>query len=160
MLFRVGPATANYFCSRRSGRAEVWKLPAKGGTASQVTAQGGTVAEESPDGRTLYYLKDLAGLVGPLWRRAIGGGEEHKVVDSVVLRNFAVGERTIYYARPDQPSGYSIRSFDLATGIDTRIGEYTKRPSVGLRLSPDRRRLIYTQIDQEGSDLMLAENFR
>src|SRR5262249_38633714 len=39
-----------YFCLQ-TGQFQVWKVPAEGGKAVQVTRKGGLVAFESPDGR-------------------------------------------------------------------------------------------------------------
>ena len=39
-----------YFSSNRTGRIEVWKVPAGGGNAVQVTRNGGLYGVESPDG--------------------------------------------------------------------------------------------------------------
>jgi hypothetical protein len=88
------------------------------------------------------------------------GGAERKLLDSVASRNFAVTEQGIYYARPAAESKWSARFLNLATGVDTRIAEFTKPAALGLTLSPDRRTLLYTQIDDEGCDLMLVDNFR
>ena len=46
-----------YFGSNRTGRPEVWRVPAAGGAAEQVTTTGGEYAFESWDGQTLYYLR-------------------------------------------------------------------------------------------------------
>jgi Tol biopolymer transport system component len=43
-----------YFVSARSGGSEVWKAPAGGGEAIQVTRNGGLEAFESPDGKFDY----------------------------------------------------------------------------------------------------------
>jgi Tol biopolymer transport system component len=147
-----------YFTSVRDGGNEIWKTPAGGGPAVQVTSKG-LVAAESPDGHTLYYLTRVD---GELWQRSLDGGAARKLIDSVLLRNFAVTEQGIYYARRGSESMWSIRflNLNLATGADTRIAEFTKPALLGLSLSPDRRTLLYTQVDDEGSDLMLIENFR
>src|SRR5262249_20519413 len=44
-----------YFASRRSGRFEVWRAPAAGGPAVQVTQNGGHAALEAPDGKHIFY---------------------------------------------------------------------------------------------------------
>ncbi len=36
---------------------QVWKMPANGGEAIQVTKDGGYAPLESPDGKFLYYTK-------------------------------------------------------------------------------------------------------
>ena len=46
----------------RSGQFEVWKMPAEGGDATQITRSGGgQMPVESPDGKTLYYAHLRAG---------------------------------------------------------------------------------------------------
>src|SRR5438045_3696193 len=40
-----------YFCSNRSGGQQIWKQPAAGGQAVQITQQGGFDNVESPDGQ-------------------------------------------------------------------------------------------------------------
>jgi Tol biopolymer transport system component len=47
-----------YFASNRTGAYQVWKVPAEGGAPVQVTRNGGCVAFESPDGKSVYYTKD------------------------------------------------------------------------------------------------------
>ena len=41
--------------------AQIWKAPAEGGNARQITRGGGCEAFEGSDGKTLYYVK------GPAW---------------------------------------------------------------------------------------------
>ena len=45
-----------YFGSNRTGREEIWRVPAAGGDALQMTTTGGRAPFESLDGRTLFYL--------------------------------------------------------------------------------------------------------
>ena len=45
-----------YYGSRRGG-IQVWKVAVQGGAPIQVTRNGGVIAEESTDGRFLYYGK-------------------------------------------------------------------------------------------------------
>ncbi len=71
-----------YFGSTRKGRMDIWKMSARGGEAVQVTRGGGNFAVLSPDGKTLYYVKELAA-GSSLRRMPIEGGEETKVVDRV-----------------------------------------------------------------------------
>ena len=46
-----------YFTSTRTRRGEIWRLPAEGGEAVQVTHEGGSIPLESPDGKVIYYQK-------------------------------------------------------------------------------------------------------
>ena len=61
-----------YFGSDRSGEWQVWKMPAEGGNATQITQHGGAVAFESLDGRVVYYSKGR--LETSLWMVPVGGG--------------------------------------------------------------------------------------
>ena len=49
-----------YYASNQTGHYEIWKAPAKGGKGTQVTRNGGWTAFESPDGRSLYYTKNVS----------------------------------------------------------------------------------------------------
>jgi Tol biopolymer transport system component len=149
-----------YFASDRTGENEIWKIPTSGGEAVRVTQKGGFEAFESPDGKFVYYTKSEEGAEG-LWRMPRNGGEETKVLESVAARGFAVVKEGIYFIpRPTAAGRYSIQFLDFATKrirsistIESEIGSY-------LSFSPNGRWILYSQIDQRGSDLMLVENFR
>jgi Tol biopolymer transport system component len=85
-----------YFTSDRTGRWEIWRLPAQGGTAEQMTSDGGYVALESADGKNLYYTKMGSYSGEPLYARPLGGSEERQVVEQVAGRGFVVFEDGIY----------------------------------------------------------------
>jgi len=153
-----------YFCSSRSGSLQIWKMPAARGPAIQITKQGGFDNVESPDGRFLYYAKGR-GLSG-IWRVPVNGGAEVPVLDhrqAGYLRYWAVVERGIYFATAEDPVHPLIEFFNFATGQITPVVTLEKQiptsPS-GLAVSPDDRKLIYSQNDQIGGDIMLLENFR
>ena len=154
-----------YFASRRSGQWEVWKVSVGGGEPIQVTQDGGAVAFESTDGKFVYYTKDHQ-FRSSLWKVPVGGGEETQVLESVRAPNFSVTPQGIYFIRPpdtDEPGrSFLIRFFDFATGRATTIHSLPPgvRASFGLTVSPDGRFILYTQVDQSQSDLMLVENFR
>jgi dipeptidyl aminopeptidase/acylaminoacyl peptidase len=146
-----------YFASTRSGRFEIWKMPAEGGEAIQVTRNGGYLPAESPDGKYLYYLRE-----GNIWRLPIVGGEEERIMENV-RDFFAVLASGIYFLRYEHPGGDSIGFLNLSTRKETTTAT-TLRPTTtyggGVSVSPDGRYLLYSQVDQSGSDLMLVENFK
>jgi hypothetical protein len=130
-------------------------MPAEGGEANQVTRKGGTEAAESFDGKTLYYAKGRGGT--SLWKVPVGGGEETQVLESLVYAgNFAVVDSGIYFS----PTIHSIEFLSFATGKISSIATSEKSMENGLTISPDRRWILYTQIDQSATELMLVENFR
>jgi Tol biopolymer transport system component len=66
----------------------------------------------------------------------------------------------IYFIpRPDSVGHQSIQFFSFATKTVRAIST-VERPYNYLSLSPDGRWILYSQIDETGSDLMLVENFR
>lgn len=150
-----------YFGSNRTGRLEVWKMPVTGGPAIQVTKEGGLTASESPDGRFLFYAKH-AGSPSSIWRVPVDGGEEKLIVDGLsYASNFAVADRGLYFlAIGDAPHKTSIDFFEFATGKRSTVLQVGKEQWYGMALSPDQKSLLYSVVDNAGSNLMLVENFR
>jgi hypothetical protein len=89
------------------------------------------------------------------------GGEETQVIKDDVYRiNYAVTEKGIYYTpRPALDGTSSVQFFNFTTGASTQIWKVPKPLDLGLGISPDGRTLLLSQIDHEGSNLMLIENF-
>ena len=154
-----------YFGSKRTGRWEVWKVPAGGGKAVQVTRNGGETAFESPDGKFLYYTKEYSwpasvGLAG-LWKMPSGGGEESRCFRSVAPRAFCPVNEGIYFIpEPGIDGKSSIQFLSFATAKVKTVAPISGSPAEGLSVSPDGRSLLFTQLDDASSDLMLVENFR
>jgi dipeptidyl aminopeptidase/acylaminoacyl peptidase len=146
-----------YFTSDRSGRYEVWRMPAAGGESMQITHDGGFEASESWDGKTLYYTKLRS---SPLFARAVAGGEERQVLESVSLLSFAVVENGIYHIVRPGGQAFEIRILDLATNKDRLLKRVALRASQGLSVSPDRKTVLYGAVAAVNADLMLVENFR
>ncbi|MGH9834010.1 MAG: TolB family protein [Blastocatellia bacterium] len=152
-----------YFCSNRSGSLQIWKMPAVGGQAVQVTRQGGFDNVESPDGRYLYYAKGCG--VPGIWRIPVAGGAETSVLEhhrAGINRQWAVTEKGIYFTATETPDHPLIEFFSFATSKVKTVAtlEKTVYPISGLAVSPDGRWLIWPQLDRVGSDIMLMENFR
>jgi len=153
-----------YFGSGRSGSLQIWKMPSTGGAAMQVTRQGGFEGFESPDGKYFYYAK--ARQAPGIWRISVEGGEETFVLDhhrAGYWRFWAVTEQGIYFATAETPARPVIEFFSFATGKVTLVATIERRIGSGgwgLAVSPDSRWILYNQLDQSGSDIMLIENFR
>jgi Tol biopolymer transport system component/DNA-binding winged helix-turn-helix (wHTH) protein len=153
-----------YFMSSRTGQPQIWNMPAAGGPAVQITRHGGHVALESTDGRFVYYsIRGGEGErngMGGLWRVPVNGGDEVEVLSSVTFYNFALRDDGIYYIPRGKSEVGSAVYFYPFTGGEPRwlfpVGEVTP----GLSISPDGRSLMYCQIDERRSDLMLVNDFR
>jgi len=147
-----------YFTSLRTGRYEVWKVSAGGGEAVQVTRNGGGTAFESPDGKFVYYIK--GDFTGGLCRMPVSGGEESQVLPSVVWRAFFLVNDGIYFMpEPGADRKFSIQFLSFATAKVKTVCPISN-PAEGISVSPDGRFLLFLQVDEAGSDLMLVENFR
>lgn len=164
-----------YFTSRRGGRPEIWRMPADGSAAQQVTTRGGFGAQESVDGTLLLYSKERAN--SPLWKRPKDGGAEEPVLVDRDGRAYVpmvfsfwrptpsgivfLEERT--GTQPGAARQHLLQSFDTATRRVTVLATLTARPSThagGLAISPDGRRVLFTQTDQQRSDINLLAPYR
>ncbi len=144
-----------YFSSSRTGRWQVWKMPAAGGGAVQITHSGGRAPVEAPDGSLIYENEY------ELWTLPAGGGAERRLLDSVGFLNFAVTSEGIYFLRDAEVDpGRVIRLLQPATGKVSTVYEIGSPVDAGLAVSPDRRTLLFANVVQRGSDLVLVENFR
>jgi len=165
-----------YFKSKRTGRGCIWKVSVDGGNAVQVTSQPALQAAESPDGRWLYYVGDYDN--PGLWKMPVEGGEPVKIHDSPSAHGFAVTQDGVYFlyraawglSADIQPGLYqdvaqsgepdSIRFFDFSIGRTLILAEVEHPMHFGFSISPDRKSILYSQIERSGSDLMLVERFR
>jgi len=153
-----------YFGSTRGGSMQIWKAPAAGGQATQITREGGFEGFESPDGESFYYSKGRG--VPGIWQVPIGGGQERLVLDRRqvgVWRYWRVASQGIYFVTEATPASPSLEFFSFATGKVSEVarleGDLDKFVP-GLAVSPDGRRLLYVQRDQNGSDIMMVGDFR
>ena len=140
-----------YFGSNRAGSFQVWKVPADGGAALQVTKYGGFAAFESPDGRLLYYAKnDAAGI----WTVPVDGGEERPVHDlppTGYWGYWSIGHLGLYLVNPAAKPRPTIEVLDLATHRVTRIAEMERQPiqwTSGFSVSRDERSILYSQMER------------
>jgi Tol biopolymer transport system component len=150
-----------YFVSDRTGRWQIWRIPVQGGEAEQITFDGGYVAIESRDGKTLYYYTKTGSYgAEPLYARPVGGGEERQVVERVTARGFDVFEDGIYYLAATGRQTAEIRFHEFATGRSRTLDPIEGQLGLGLSVSPDRKTFLFTKFNSAGIDLMLIENFR
>jgi len=140
---------------------EIWKVRVTGGQAIQITRNKGDIPQESPDGKSVYYSK---GYPNPLsvWRTPVQGGEETIVLESVhTVGQWTLAEHGIYFFRTADDKGHSdMCLYEFATGKTRTIITIEKSISFGIAPSPDGHSILYAQLDEAGSDLMLVENFR
>jgi Tol biopolymer transport system component len=138
---------------------QIWRAPASGGTATQVTDNGGVSAIESPDGKTLYYLKTG----GSVFARPVAGGPERAVVHAVSFYGYFPVVDGLYYIPPRDPKApfsWEVRFLDTRTGKDEALYRFQARLAFSLSVSPDRATILVSgRAMSAGNDLMLVRNF-
>ncbi|HVP47531.1 MAG TPA: LpqB family beta-propeller domain-containing protein, partial [Bryobacteraceae bacterium] len=153
-----------FFGSNRSGSWQVWKIPVQGGDEHQVTQQGGYEAFASPDRTLVYYVK----YQGPgIWSIPAAGGAETRAIEKGTVSTWAVAKDGIGYFDWKNPTHthallmfYSFHNQRSTTLYEFPAGTILDEGNSALSVSPDERWILYTQIDQIGSNLMLVDNFR
>jgi Tol biopolymer transport system component len=152
-----------YFGSNRSSTEQVWRVPADGGGAQQVTTGGGGAPFESWDGQTLYYSRPIPG-GRTLFEMPVIGGAERQLGVSVWFWNYLPGERGLYYASlpigSKPPYTYEVRLLDSAgrTRVLHRVRLAGMSP--GLSIQPDGKTVLVSGAATIGQDLFRIENFR
>ncbi len=151
-----------FFGSNRNGDWQIWKAPVLGGAAIQVTKKGGTEAFESYDGKFVYYAKH--GSPG-IWKVPVRGGEETQFLDRGLESLWALTDYGIYFAEMNSSALPVIKFYRFSTHQAEIFKEFPRATqfdstSTAISVSPDGQWIIYTQLDQASSDLMLMENYR
>jgi Tol biopolymer transport system component/DNA-binding winged helix-turn-helix (wHTH) protein len=140
----------------------VWKVPSGGGDAVQITQGAATSPVESPDGRYVYFSRDWW-----LWRVGTDGIGEQQVEG--MPRLTLSGEAWSPFGSGIHFLGYidhkpAVAFFDLNTKtvrpiymLEKPLGDEWMG---GLPVSSDGKWLLFAQVDEQSSDLMLVENWR
>lgn len=147
-----------YFVSDRTGRAEVWRMPAAGGQPVQITTEGGIDFAESWDGQALYYVRDRNMRSPPLFSRPLAGGPERRVLDAIIT--YAVTKDGIYFcAGSDKRGVYPLEFLPFGAAKSRVLARLDLRPE-GLNVSADGQTLLFVASKSESWSEMMIENFR
>ena len=120
---------------------------------------------------TWLYYTDAVFTPGALWRIPVAGGAPEKIVNGVILINYAVLPGGIYYI--DRPAGEGgvyfvdkassaarLQYFNFATRRSTTIVRDLGKVDTPLTATPDGRTILFPRTTFSIDDLMLVENFR
>ena len=151
-----------YFVSDEVGGRRIYRCPANGGDAVALSQLGDYACcpKESYDGETVYFT--TFGVNSILHTVSL----KHPGADSVLqemppvrsMAHWTVAPGGIYFVSPD--ASRSVRYFDFGTQNVRQIFEIGKPIAYGLSVSPDERWILYSQIDEQKSELMLVDHFR
>jgi eukaryotic-like serine/threonine-protein kinase len=154
-----------YFASNRTGAFQVWRAKPDGRDKEQVTRLGGFAAFESPDGKYVYYAKgrDAEGL----WRKRLPDGPEEPVL-ARLKRGFwgywAVTNDGIYFVdRLERRQPLAIFFYRFETRAVSKLWTFERPGAItdsAFAVSPDGKYILFTQVDQSGSDIFVMDHFR
>jgi Tol biopolymer transport system component len=146
-----------YFSADKTGSYQLWKMPAGGEQAIQVTQKGGWVAYEAPDGKYLYYSKGRN--VAGIWKVPVEGGEETLVLEQPAATYFPAWEVTVDGIYFYNASKQTIEFLSFSSQKITQITKAEISAFGSLSVSPDGRWILADHIEQTSSNIMLVENF-
>ncbi len=147
-----------YFASERSEGWQVWRIPARGGLAQEVTRQGGFAAFESPDG-LVYYAKSRDA-APEIWRVRPTGGEESLVSGRIRPRTWAswtVTQKGILFVSDAPGKGSQLSLYEAATGQVRQLLALPSSP-FWMGASADGHRVAVN--DAAERQITLVENLR
>jgi hypothetical protein len=151
-----------YFSSTRSGAPFIWKIPATGGDAVQVSPMNAMFAVESADGESLFYIETATGTgPGPLWQQPLKphGARPVKLIDNVFSNSFDAIDPGIYYLE-QIPGDTRLQFFNFAMRRTTTVASKLGALGPVISVSRDGRTIFFTRVDSTTDDLVLVENFR
>lgn len=144
-----------YFTSHAPSTAGLWKIALDSGQEQRLSWRETHAGAESPDGREFYFFHD-----GWIWKIPSAGGKETKLVRAAA-NSLAMTAKGFYFEAERAAEGHTpIHFFRFDTGAVEPIVMTAKRGLRGLSAALDGRHIIYSQLESEGSDLMLIKNFR
>ena len=152
----IGVSRDGRFCylnALRAGRIRVFRVSLANLQATEVVDAPAVSAIESYDGGTLYYCLRQATL--GLWRVPVTGGSPERILDNVYRRNFAVGERGVYYVTRAEDRAVAYYDFERRT--HRTILKTPNALSWGIDVSPDERTIVYSTMVHAGADLQTLQ---
>jgi Tol biopolymer transport system component/DNA-binding winged helix-turn-helix (wHTH) protein len=140
---------------------QVYRCPVQGGNASLLAASQDLVEPmESTDGRVLYFLSREADARMMMLRLDQPGAAPQFVAgmpNVVFERQWAVASDGIYYVPQSAPQ--ALFFYNFATGHIRELFKADRDLGGGISVSPDGRYMLYSQLDENTSNIMLVSNF-
>lgn len=141
------------------GKNVLYRFPAAGGRAERVTQHPSPYSLVVAD-RVIFSAMEPDGVV--LWMKPLTGGPEQRIEQLPKIRYddaWAATTAGIYFTdSSSKPVSVKFFEFDTRTTRHVMTLQQTPVPGVGpgITVSPDGRWLLYTQVDEEQSDILLT----
>ena len=144
----------------------IWKVPAEGGAAIQLTAEGGDLPQESFDGSRVFYVTHWRS-PKPLRSVSVNGGDEQEYSEIgttpglLFIDRWTPGPKGIYFLDGSKsPATLNLlnlttRKISHVSDVSGRVPDWGSGPS----LSADGHTLVFGTADRMEGDLMLVEGF-
>jgi dipeptidyl aminopeptidase/acylaminoacyl peptidase len=133
-------------------------VPVGGGAAKRFTEQPSYYADVTGDD-VIFNVKEPQSVA--LWRKRIGGDEEQPLQGMPTLSyndGWAVTSAGIYFTVASEDPK-AIRFYRFATKTIEPVAQLAQPPApaggLGLSVSSDARWLLYTQVEEQHSDIMV-----
>ncbi len=156
-----------YFASNRSGNWQVWRIAAgaieESSAPVQLTRNGGFAAFESPDGKSVFYAKGRE--LPDIWSVSAAGSGEHLVTDMLKAGywgNWAVAQAGLFFVRPLPPDAAEVDVYEFSSRRIHPVARLERDPPFsdsGFAVARDGRKILYSQVDESSSEIMIVENF-
>ena len=147
-----------YFTCKIKGALQVCRKPVGGGPTMALTSDaGGGDPRESPDGQSVFYAGP-----GGIWKASREGGDEallSGLADGDNGRYWTVAKDGIYFLR-NTLRPWIVYRYDLKTLRISPVATLERPPnfgSPGLTVSPDLKYLLFCQIDERDSNIVMVE---
>ena len=166
-----------YYSTPTHQSPRIFKVPAEGGAPLQVVGiaptetssssdnmadsprviqrgnEPGNMPVESPDGRFLFF-KERDGV----WRLPTAGGRAELMVKINWYTPYVVCDAGLFFNGPADPgtSRRSLLHYRFGDGATEEVVAPGPRPPLGLAASPDCNTMLYSQMDQEQTNLMFV----
>jgi Tol biopolymer transport system component len=140
---------------------QLYRCPAQGGDASLLASSLDPVQPtESPDGKVLYFLSreaDAVVMMLPLDQPIATPQPVPGIPHISYEHRWDVAPNGIYYIPQSAPRALFFYRF--ATKRTHEIFKSDRELAEGISVSPDGSYLLYSQVDENNSNIMLVSNF-
>jgi len=144
----------------------IWKVPAEGGAAVQLAAEGGYLPQESFDGSRVFYFTGWRS-PKPLRSVSVTGGDEQEyseigtTPEQLSVDGWTPGPNGIYFLDGSKTPA-TLNLLNLTTRKISHVSDVSGRLpdwGSGASLSADGHTLVFATADRMEGDLMLVEGF-